>query len=93
MKFYDWNQEKNLHLLKTRGVCFEEVLQALSEDGLLATVTHPNKSHYAHQKMYVVQLQNYAYLVPFVEDSEKIFLKTIIPSRVATKRYLKRRIL
>ncbi len=84
----DWNAAKNEILKSERGVSFEEVMAALIEDGFLDIVKHPNEQKYSHQKMFVVNVDNYVYLVPFVEDDEKIFLKTIIPSRQATKRYL-----
>ena len=84
----DWNAAKNEILKSERGVSFEAVVATLIEDGFLDIVKHPNEKKYAHQKMFVVNVDNYVYLVPFVEDDEKIFLKTIIPSRDATKHYL-----
>lgn len=71
-----------------RDVSFEEVLIAIDEGGLLDIIDHPPKTRYPSQKIFVVNINNYAYLVPFVEDEEKVFLKTIIPSRKATKKYL-----
>jgi hypothetical protein len=59
---------------------------------MLARINHPNKKKYPKQKMFVLQIKNYAYLVPFVEDREKVFLKTIIPSRKATKEYLRKKV-
>ena len=70
---------------------FEEIIIALEGDKLLDVVIHPNQVKYPKQKMYVVELNNYAYLVPFVEDGDRIFLKTAFPSRQATKHYLKNR--
>jgi hypothetical protein len=89
VKYYDWNEQKNEWLRTDREVCFEDVLIAINEGRLLGVEAHPNPLKYPKQKMYIVQLGEYAYLVPFVEDDEKIFLKTIIPSRRATKKYLK----
>lgn len=82
MKYFDWDSLKSEKLQKERGVNFEEVLVALEEDRLLATIENPNQAAlYPGQKMLVIEIQEYAYLVPFAEDDEKVFLKTIIPSR------------
>lgn len=71
-----------------RDVSFEEAYIAIESGGLLDILAHPNVKKYPGQKMFVVNINNYVYLVPFVEDEEKVFLKTIIPSRKATKKYL-----
>jgi uncharacterized DUF497 family protein len=89
VKYFDWNEQKNDQLRSERDVCFEDVLVAINDGHLLSVDNHPNPLKYPKQKIYVVKLGAYAYLVPFVEDNEKIFLKTIIPSRRATKKYLK----
>ena len=89
MKYFDWDPAKNEKLREERGVGFEEVLIALDEDRVLATVENPNQARYPGQKMLIVEIHEYAYLVPFAEDEEKVFFKTIIPSRKATKKYLK----
>ena len=88
MKYFDWDNEKNAKLKAERDICFEEMLMAMEESGILDIVRHKNKKQYPNQKIFIVQFNNYAYLIPFVEDDEKIFLKTIIPSRQATKKYL-----
>lgn len=89
MKFFSWNEEKN-ELLKTeRGLSFEEVVFYIDLGFLLDILEHPNQDTYKGQKIFVVQMEDYAYLVPFVESEAEIFLKTIIPSRKATKKYLK----
>lgn len=88
MKYFDWNQEKNRQLKRDRGVSFEEVIVAINEDHLLAVGEHHQPKQYPKQKIFVVEINSYAYLVPFIEDEEKVFLKTIIPSRKATKTYL-----
>ena len=90
MSFYHWDVGKNEKLIHERGVSFEEVVLAIENGRVLDVVAHPNKSKYGSQKMYVVELHDYAYLVPFVEDKAVIFLKTIIPSRKATKKHLRR---
>ncbi len=89
MRYYDWNEEKNSLLKAQRGVCFEDVVVVLIGSRLLDTLEHPNKNKYPNQRIFVVELFDYAYYVPFIEDEERIFLKTIIPSRDATKKYLK----
>ncbi len=88
MKYFDWNREKNEQLKRGRGVSFEEVIVAVGEGQLLAVMEHHQPKRYPKQKIFVVEINGYAYLIPFVEDGEKVFLKTIIPSRKATKKYL-----
>jgi uncharacterized DUF497 family protein len=88
MKPVRWSAEKSLALKAERGVSFEEILAAMSQDGLLAVMDHPNRAKYRHQKMLVVRIRDYAYLVPYVENEHEIFLKSIIPSRKATRDFL-----
>lgn len=83
-----WNPDKNIELMRQRGISFEEILSAIGQGGLLMTLEHPNKQRNASQKIWVVGFRDYAYLVPFVESEHDIFLKTIMPSRKATKQYL-----
>jgi len=85
MKRLRWNHEKNQLLLQSRGVSFEEVAYRIERDEMLDVRRHPNKERYPQQKIFVIELDDYAYLVPFVEDEGEIFLKTIIPSRKVTK--------
>ena len=85
MKPIRWNSEKSLSLKAERGVSFEEVLSTISQGGLITVMDHPNREKYRHQKMLVVKIRNYAYLVPYVESKNEIFLKSIIPSRKATR--------
>jgi len=89
MKYYDWDEEKNEILKKERGISFEIIVSQIELGKLLAIIKHPNSEKYYNQKIFIVEFENYAYLVPFVEKEEKVFLKTIIPSRKATKIYLK----
>lgn len=88
MRYFDWDARKNERLIQERGISFEEVLIAVAGGYLLDIVEHSNKVKYPNQRVFIVQIEEYAYLVPFVEDEEKIFLKTIIPSRKATKKYI-----
>ena len=88
MKLFDWDPKKNQQLIEERGVSFEEVIFHLQSDGLLDDIAHPNQAEYSHQRIFIVAIESYAYLVPYVESDEHIFLKTIIPSRKATKQYL-----
>jgi len=88
MKEINWNADKNAKLLEHRQVSFEDVLYCLQSDGLLDDLSHPNEEKYGHQRMFVVNIDDYAYLVPYVESEDELFLKTIIPSRKATKHYL-----
>ena len=88
MKFYHWDTGKNEKLIRERGISFEEAVLAIETGKVLDIVSHPNLGRYHGQRMYIVEMNGYAYLVPFVEDKAVIFLKTVIPSRKATKEYL-----
>ncbi|RPI92180.1 MAG: toxin [Chloroflexi bacterium] len=89
MKYFSWNEEKNALLKEERQVSFEDVVFYIEQGFLLDVLEKPNREKYKGQKIFVVQIEDYAYLIPFVEDEREIFLKTIIPSRKATKKYLK----
>lgn len=91
LKRFEWDPEKNEKLKAERGVGFEEIEKAINSGDLLAEIDHPNRIKYPHQKVLLVKFNNYIYLVPFVEDNEKRFLKTLYKSRKATKKYLGRR--
>ncbi len=87
LKIIDWSEEKDVWLKQNRGIGFDEILFYLSEDGhLIDDICNPKRPH---QKVYVLDIDSYIYLVPYVEDKDKIFLKTIFPSRKMTKHYLK----
>lgn len=88
MKYFDWNEAKNEQLKKERDISFEEVLLAIENNQILDIVVHSNKKLYPNQRIFIIKVNSYAYLVPFIEDEMKVFLKTIIPSRKATKDYL-----
>ena len=90
MKYFDWDEDKNEWLKRERNISFEIIISLIAMGNLLDIVEHPNKEKYKDQKIFIIEYDNYAYLVPFVEDNEKIFLKTIIPSRKATQKYLSR---
>jgi len=90
MKHFRWNHQKNTELKVERGITFEQMVLAIEADGLLDVVQHPNIDKYPNQLIFVVAYEGYVYLVPFVEESEYYFLKTIIPSRKARRDYLKR---
>ncbi len=82
-----WNAEKNEFLKANRGLGFEDIVFHLQAGDLLDTFDHPNQARYPGQQIYALAIEGYVYLVPFVESDDEIFLKTIIPSRKATKRY------
>jgi len=86
---FEWDESKNDKLKTSRSVCFEDVFIAISEDRLLDILPHHNPQKYPNQKLFIVQIRDYVYYVPFVEDAETIFLKNIIPSRKYQKKYLK----
>ncbi len=89
MKVFNWNSEKNCQLIEERGRSFEEAIFHIENGGLLDDICHPNAVDYAHQKIFVVAIDNYAYLVPYVENEDEFFLKSVIPSRKFTKLYLR----
>ena len=88
MTYYKWNYEKDERLKAERGLSFEQVILHIERGDLIDVIEHPNQSKYPNQQMLVVKIRDYAYLVPFIEDEEGKFLKTIIPSRKATREYL-----
>ncbi|MFO7810238.1 MAG: toxin [Candidatus Delongbacteria bacterium] len=89
MCVFDWNDEKNQILKNERGVIFEDIVFHITHGGLLDVIEHPNKEQYSGQKIFIVNVEEYVYIVPFVENDETVFMKTIIPSRKMTKLYLK----
>lgn len=88
VKPFRWNDEKNTLLQADRGISFELVVTAIAEDKLLDVIEHPNQEKYLAQRIFVVEIDRYVYMVPFVESDDEIFLKTIIPSRKLKKKYL-----
>ena len=86
---YNWNAEKNLLLKEERKLSFEQIILHIESGDLLDIVEHPNKEKFSHQKILIVQIEDYVIAVPFVENGKERFLKTIIPSRKLTKQYLK----
>lgn len=89
MTYFSWNEEKNQLLKEERQISFEDVVFYISQGFLLDVLEHPNQEKYQGQKIFVVEIDEYVYLVPFIESEQEIFLKTIIPSRKATRKYLK----
>ena len=87
MKPISWNPEKNALLKEQRGISFEDVVFHIMAGDILDTIDHPNQERYPGQQIHVVAIEEYVYLVPFVESEDEVFLKTIIPSRKATKTY------
>ncbi len=85
MKYFSWSPGKNRLLQETRGISFEEVVFHVERGDVLDILEHPNLEKYSGQRIMVVHVEGYAYLVPFVEDDSEVFLKTIIPSRKATR--------
>jgi uncharacterized DUF497 family protein len=89
MKPFRWGPEKNDQLVLERGISFEQMVVAIEGGGLLDILAHPNPSKYPNQRVLVVACDGYAYLLPFIEEDDHFFLKTVIPSRKATRDYLK----
>lgn len=88
MKLFRWNEDKNEQLKAEREISFEQVLQAIQAKKILDIIEHPDRAKYPSQRMFIIAMNEYVYLVPFVESDDTIFLKTIIPSRKMKKRYL-----
>ncbi|HEX5473947.1 MAG TPA: hypothetical protein VFX12_04720 [Vicinamibacterales bacterium] len=88
MKYFDWDDAKNAKLRTERGIGFEDIVFHIERGDLLDILEHSNPSRYAGQRIFVIRRGDDVYLVPFVEDEHTAFLKTIIPSRKATKQYL-----
>ena len=87
MKHINWNTAKSLKLKESRGICFEDIIFYIEKGDILDDYLHPNQKKYSEQRIMVIGINNFAYLVPYIEDVEEIFLKTIIPSRKATEIY------
>lgn len=88
MKIFSWNPEKNERLQKERKISFEEVVFHIEAGDAVDIFEHPNQEKYPGQRIIVVCIENYAYLIPYIENETEIFLKTIIPSRKATRQYI-----
>jgi len=89
MKYFSWDSEKNEKLKRQRNISFEEIVFYIERGQVLDILEHSNKEKYPNQFLFVIPVEGYVYLVPFVEEENEIFLKTIIPSRKATKHYLR----
>ncbi|WP_045220116.1 toxin [Desulfonatronum thioautotrophicum] len=88
MSTFDWSDEKSEALQRTRGVCFEDVLVCIQNGDVLDVMRHPNRERYPNQNIIVLNINGYVWLVPYVKEKGVRFLKTIIPSRKATREYL-----
>jgi uncharacterized DUF497 family protein len=88
MKPINWNAFKNHQLIEQRGISFDEVVFYIQQGSLLDDIKHPNSNRYPNQRVFVVDVKGYVFLVPYIENQDEIFLKTVIPSRKATKQYL-----
>ena len=87
-EYYFWNKDKNKTLKEERGICFEDIVLRINTGHVLGIVDHPNQEKYPNQMIMIINVDGYAYMVPFILQKEGIFLKTIIPSRKYTKKYL-----
>jgi uncharacterized DUF497 family protein len=87
VKYFDWDKEKNAWLIANRGVSFSIVTECVTS-GLIVAI-EDNHPPYEHQKIFIIEYEYYLYEVPYVEDGDKIFLKTIYPSRRAMRKYKK----
>lgn len=91
MKYFDWSEKKNRILKEQRDISFEDVVFSVENGQLLDILEHNNQSKYPNQRLLIVEINKYAFVVPFVEDDERYFLKTIYPSRKATADYLNKK--
>lgn len=90
MKRISWSSLKDRKLRRERDISFREVVARIREGGIIDTINHPDQERYPGQKIHLVEIRDYIYLVPFVENSSGVFLKTVIPSRKATRQYRRR---
>ena len=91
VQYFSWSDEKNETLNTERGISFEEVVAHIERGHILEILEHPNQPRYPGQRIFILEMGDYAYLVPFVESETEIFPKTVIPSRKATNTYLRQR--
>jgi len=91
VKYFTWDDEKNQKLKSERNISFEEVVFFIDRGQLLDIIEHPNQDKYKGQRIFVIEIYNYVYLVPFIETEDMVILKTVIPSRKATRDYLRGR--
>ncbi len=89
MKYFTWDTGKNEKLRAERRISFEEIVYHIERGDVLDILEHPNQEKYEGQRVLIVRVEDYAYLVPFIETENEVALKTIIPSRKATRRYLR----
>ena len=92
VKYFTWDDAKNEKLKAERGIGFEEIVFLIERGDLLEIVEHPKQERYPRQQMFIVKREDYVYLVPFVKEESCFFLKTIIPSRKATREYLRKEV-
>ena len=85
---YEYSAEKNSKLMEERGISFDQIIHCINSGRLLDTIEHHNQEKYAGQWFFVVDVDDYICLVPFVQTENRVFLKTIFPSRKHTKSYL-----
>ncbi len=90
VKQIKWDEIKNAWLKENRNISFEEILEDIRNGNFIKKMNHPNQSKYPGQKIFIVEHMKYCYMIPFIENEREYFLKTIIPSRKATKKYLKK---
>ena len=88
VKYLAWDPEKNEKLKMERGISFEEIVFHVERGDVLDILEHPNQEKYGGQRIFVIEVEGYAYLVPFLETEDEVVLKTVIPSRKATRQYL-----
>ncbi len=86
---YQWDDKKNAVLKARRGVTFEQVVMHIESGDVLDVMAHPNKAKYPNQQVLVVNMNDYAYAVPFVEQGQERLLKTVVPIRKLTRKYLR----
>lgn len=88
VEYIEWNEDKDRWLRQVRGISFERVTELIFQNKILDIVENPNQEKYPGQRLLIIEIDNYVYIVPFVKEDKHVFLKTIIPSRKATRKYL-----
>ena len=87
---FNWDERKNRKLKEERGISFEQILYCIHNNGILDILEHPNKKKYKNQRLYIINIDNYAYVVPFIDKKDERFLITVFPSRKYTEKYFRK---
>lgn len=83
---YAFDPDKNAWLVVERGISFEQIIALIEGGKLIQVLEHPDRARYPNQLLYEVDVDGYVYVVPVVREGRILFLKTVYPSRKATRK-------